>query len=156
MANNPYAGAVPLNLRPEETSEVVAKSTSYRPGEVHPMTYRHPAQNPSLGREDGNTPLRRYPNGLLDVGYVASFIIEVIHKAELGGNLTNFEKALLTLILPGHFQLIDAQIAASFAHLTDEEKLLLSVKVMRHFNEELNYNAGAGGGSVPFRHVTKS
>lgn len=155
--NNPYAGAVPLNLRPQETSEEVAKSTSYRPGEIHPMTYRHPAQNPSLNREDGNTPLRRYPNGRLDVDYVAGQVIDVIHKAENAGNLTNFEKAILTLILPGHFQLIDPQIAAAFTHppLTDEEKLLLATRVMRHFNEELNWNAGQGGGSVPFRHVTK-
>lgn len=156
MSNNPYAGRVPLHMRPAETGDDVSKSTSFRPGKVHPCFYRHPAQQPALGRQDGNTPLRRYPNGRLDVDYVASKVIDIIHKAEMGGNLTSFEKAMLTLILPGHFQMIDSKIAASMARITDTEKLLLATRVMRHFNEELNWNAGRGGGSVPFRHVTKA
>jgi hypothetical protein len=155
MSTNPFAGRVPLNLR-VGTTEQIAKSTSYRPGEVHRSEYRNPNQEPILNRNEGCTPLRRYPDGRLDIPYVADQIIDLVHKAQDAGNLTNFEKALLTLILPGHFQLIDHQIAATMAKISDEERLQLAMTVLRHFNEETNYNAGRGGGSVPFRSTTRS
>ncbi len=155
--NNPYAGRVPLNYRPQETADVVAKSaTSYRPGIKHNCEYRTPQQDPSLNRNEGCTPLRRYPDGRLDIKYVAHKVIDIIHKAQNGGNLTNFEKALLSLILPGHFQLIDPKIAHTMAKTTDTERMLVATEVTRHFNEEKNWNAGQGGGSVPFRSTTRS
>lgn len=154
--NNPLSGAVPLNLRGGQSEEEVAKSTSYREGITHPSTYRTPQQDPSLMRNEGCTPLRRYPDGRLDTEFVASQVIDMIHKAEIGGNLTSFEQALLTLILPQKFQLTNPKIAGTMARMTEEERGLVSLRVLRHMNEELNYNAGRGGGSVPFRHVTKS
>jgi hypothetical protein len=153
--DNPLAGRVPLNLR-TGTSEEIAKSTSYRPGIVHKTEYRNPNQDPSLMRNEGCTPLRRYPDGRLDAKYVADQIIDLVHKVQNAGTLTNFEKAILTLILPGHFQLIDQQIAATMAKMTDEERMMVALIVMRHFNEEQNWNAGRGGGSVPFRNTTRS
>jgi hypothetical protein len=153
-SSNPLSGSVPLNLRQDE--EVVAKSTSYREGITHPTNYRIPQQDePSLLRNEGCTPLLRYPNGRLDTEFVASQVIDMIHKAESGGNLTSFEQALLTLILPQKFQLVAPKIAGTMARLTDEERGLVALRVLRHMNEELNWNAGYGGGSVPFRHVTK-
>jgi len=154
MPTNPFAGSVPLNLR-VGTNDEIAKSTSYRPGEVHRSEYRNPNQEPSLNRNEGCTPLRRYPDGRLDIQYVAHQIIDLVHKVQNAGTLTNFEKAILTLILPGHFQLIDSSIAATMAHLSDEERMQLALTVMRHFNEEQNWNAGRGGGSVPFRSTTR-
>lgn len=154
--NNPYAGQVPLNMRKKGEEETLAKSTSYRPGVQHRCEYRAPQQDPNLNRNAGCTPLRRYPDGRLDIEYVAQQVVDFIHKAQNGGNLTAFEKAILSLILPGHFQLVDHKIASTMARITDEEKMLVSMRVMKHVHEELNYNAGRGGGSVPFRHVTRS
>lgn len=156
MSNNPLAGRVPLNLRNGHTDEELSKSTSYREGITHPVTYRTPQQDPTQMRNEGCTPLRRYPDGRLDTEFVASQVIDMIHKAELGGNLTSFEQGLLTLILPHRFQLVNPKIAGTMARLTEEERGLVSLRVLRHMNEELNWNAGRGGGSVPFRHVTKS
>lgn len=154
MSNNPYAGRVPLNLRQAPNDEI-AKSTSYRPGVQHRVEYRNPNQDPSLMRNEGCTPLRRYPDGRLDVPYVAQQVVDLIHKAENAGQLTSFEQALLSTILPVQFQLIDPKLAATMARLTDEERLLIGLAVTRHMQEELNYNAGRGG-SIPGRHVTRS
>lgn len=154
--DNPLAGRVPLNLRGGQTNEEVAKSTSYRPGIVHKPEYRNPNQEPSLLRNEGCTPLRRYPDGRLDIPFVAHQVIGLVDKVQDGGTLTNFEKAMLSLILPGHFQLIDPQIAATMAKITDEERMAVALTVMRHFNERQNWNAGRGGGSVPFRSTTRS
>lgn len=152
--NNIFAGRVPLNLRQDE--DLVEKSTSYREGITHPTNYRTPQQDPTMLRNEGCTPLRRYPDGRLDTEFVANQVIDMIHKAEVGGNLTSFEQGLLTLILPQKFQLVHPKIAGTMARMSDEERGLVALKVLRHMNEELNYNAGRGGGSVPFRHVTKS
>jgi hypothetical protein len=34
--------------------------------------------------------------------------------------------------------------------------MLVALTVLKHFHEELNWNAGRGGGSVPLRNVTRS
>jgi hypothetical protein len=164
MANNPYAGAVPLNYRPQETADTVKKAvssqgTSYRPGEIHPTMYRTPQNDRTVSppRQDGNTALRRYPDGRLDVPYVAHKIIEICHKMKDGGNTTDFEKALLCLVLPGQFKkLIDPKIAQTMTKISKDERLMLALYVDKHRREELNYNAGQGGGSVPGRGSTRS
>lgn len=149
MSNNPLAGAVPINLRKD--TETVAKSTSYRDGVTHHTPVRMPKD-----REEGCTPLRRYPNGQLDVKYVAQTIISLVHKVMDGSNLTDFEKAILTSILPSHFNLMDRRLAGTIAKMADEEKALVALVVEGHLKEELNWNSGRGGGSVPGRHVTRS
>jgi len=156
MSNNPYAGRVPLHLRKVDEQDRLEKSTSYRSEHSHGLMYRSPDQEPKLKRENGCTPLRRYPNGQLDHEYVAHKVIDVVHKLQNAGYVTEFEKALLSIILPGQFQLVDPQIAKTMARLSDNEKLLVATFVMRHFGAEQNWNSGLGGGSVPFRKVTRS
>jgi len=156
MSSYPYSGRVPLNLIQDKDKlekAVSYKDTSYREVRSHPNTTIQPMDKT---RNDGNTPLRRYPDGKLDIHYVASFIIDVIHKMQNKGYLTEFEKALLTVVLPTQFSSMNPGIANTMARVSDEEKMKLALEVTRHFNEELNWNAGRGGGSVPFRHATKS
>lgn len=150
---NPFSGAVPINMIIDR--DKIIKSTSYRSGVTFPIMYRTPQQDPSLHREEGCTPLRRYPNGKLDITYVAQNVVDMIHKVENGGELTHFEQSLLTLVLPHKFQFVDPKIAESMARITEDERALVAVYIMRHINEELNYNAGRGS-NVPFRHTTKS
>jgi hypothetical protein len=156
MSHNPFCGAVPLNYR-QGCEDKVAKAveeTSYRPGEVHKPEFRTP---PSDTRNSGCTPLRRYPNGILDHKYVAMQVIDIIHKMKDGGFVTNFEKALLSLILPDKFkELIDTKIAQTMTKLSNDERMLIALMVGQHVQEELNYNAGLGGGSVPGRSSTRS
>jgi hypothetical protein len=149
MSNNPYAGRVPLNLRANE--ETIAKSTSYRDGITHKTEVRMPKD-----REEGCTPLRRYPNGQLDVKYVAQTIVTLIHKVMDGGNLTDFERALLTSILPEKCPFMDKKLAGTMARMSDDEKAMVALLVQGHIGEEVNWNAGRGGGSVSGRHVSRS
>lgn len=160
MPSNPLSGQVPLNLRKTGEGETVAKSTSYRPGETHrvPVT-RSQYDDPRLQQRNvGCTPLRRYPNGRLDVKFVAQQIIDLVHKAKDGGRLTEFEKALLTSILPSYFQFpgMDSRMSRTMARMSDEEKLLVAMQIRGHIKEELNWNAGRGGGSVKGRGSTRS
>lgn len=152
MSNNPYAGRVPLHLRKDE--EQLAKSTSYRPGVKHHTTVRN--QHDALGRNAGITYARRYPNGKLCIDYVVQQVIDAAHKAKDGGMLTGDEKAILSLILPGVFPLMDAKIAGTMFRMTEEERLLVAIKVRQHMAEEANWNAGRGGGSVPGRERSRS
>lgn len=157
MANNPYSGGVPLNH--QQDLKKAKEATSYRPGISHTPPVRDQYTDPKLApRNVGCTPLRRYPNGKLDVKYVAGQIIDLIHKVQNAGKLTEFEKALLTSILPATFQFhgMDTRLAGTHARMSDEEKILVAMIVNAHLKEEENWNAGLGGGSVPGRHVTRS
>lgn len=158
MSNNPFAGRVPLNLRKPGEGEAVVKSTSYRPGETHRLPVRDQYNDPKLApRNVGCTPLRRYPNGKLDIKYVADTIVSLIHKAQDSGKLTEFEKALLTVVLPNKFNFgMTNRLAGTMARLDDEEKILVAMTVHGHMKEVANWNAGRGGGSVPGRHITRS
>jgi hypothetical protein len=161
MANNPFAGRVPLNYRQgceEEVSKAVENPTSYRPGETHELKYRTPHNDRTvMPRNDGCTHLRRYADGRLDVPYVCGKIIEIIHKMKDAGHVTEFEKALLAMALPHAFQkLIDEKIAKTMTKLSSQERMMLGLYLSQHLREELNWNAGLGGGSVPGRGSTRS
>lgn len=159
MANNPHSGAVPLNYRQGVEAAVeksVTSGTSYRPGETHKTEYRNQFNDRTLNRNEGCTPLRRYPNGILDHKYVAHQVIDIIHKMKDSGNVTDFERALLTLVLPGKFkELIDSKIAQTMTKLTIDERMMVGLLVEQHLREELNWNSGLGGGSVPGRSSTR-
>jgi hypothetical protein len=137
----------------------VAKSTSYRPGVTHRIPVRNQYDDPSLApRNAGCTPLRRYANGKLDIKFVAQTIINLINKAQDSGKLTEFEKALLTIILPVQFSFpgMTDRLAGTMARMSDEEKLLVAIEVQGHMKEVANWNAGFGGGSVPGRNTSRS
>ena len=157
MSNNPFAGAVPLNYR-QGTEETVAKSTSYRPGEQFKLEYRNQYNDRTIvPRNPGCEILRRYPNGVLDLKYVANKIIDIIHKIKDQGNITEMERAVLSLILPQQFgKLVNPKIAQTVTKLSNDERMALAVIVNQHTKEEMNYNAGLGGGSVPGRSSTRA
>lgn len=157
MSANPFAGHVPLNYR-QGCEEAVAKSTSYRPGEYHPRNYRNQQQDKTIKpRNEGNTLLRRYPNGVLCHSEVVEKIIDVIHKMQDHGYITEIEKALLTLVLPQQFgKLIDSKIAQTMTRLSNDERLRLHVLVSARLREELNWQAGMGGGTVEGRSASRS
>jgi hypothetical protein len=169
---NPKSGHVPLNYR-QGVEEAVVKAvtsqgsydkeptdtrTSYIPGEKHKPEYRNQYNDRTiLPRNEGCTPLRRFPNGILDHKYVAHEVIDIIHKIKDGGFTTDFERALLTLILPASFkELIDPKIAQTMTKLSNDERMIIALIVEQHLREELNYNSGLGGGSVPGRSSTRS
>jgi len=161
MSNNPLTGRVPLNLRQGDAATIeksASSATSFRSGETHKPEYRSQYNDRTiLPRNVGCTPLRRYPNGTLDFKYVAGQIIDIVHKVKDNGNITEIERAILALVLPGKFHsLVDAKIAQTMTKLSKDERMMLALMVEQHTREELNWNAGAGGGSVPGRSTTRS
>jgi hypothetical protein len=161
MANNPYAGRVPLNLRqdPEKVAKAVGlDETSYQPVRSHPMGYRNQYFDSTIEpRNTGCTILRRMPNGKLCFEYVSQEIYSLMNKARDGGLLTEFEKAVLALVLPKPFnELIDKKIAQTMTKLSTDERMVLAHMVMARMKEEENWNVGQGGSSIPGRSKTRS
>jgi hypothetical protein len=116
-------------------------ATSWRNGETHETEVRIQED-----RQDyGNVIFRRFANGVLCLDYAKNAIVDIVHKAQLGGSLTPLEKASLSVILPLHFQLMDEAVCKTMLHLSKEEIKSTRDLVMRHFSGENNYNAGRGG-----------
>lgn len=182
-APNFAAGHVPLNYRQGVEEEVVKAvtsqgsyekeltdtRTSYISGETHKPKYRNQYNDRTvLPRNEGCTPLRRFPNGVLDHKYAAHQVIDIIHKIKDGGFITEFERAILSLILPALHEskgsityptssgLVDPKIAQTMTKLSNDERMLIAIIVEQHLREELNWNSGLGGGSVPGRSTTRS
>jgi hypothetical protein len=154
MVNNPYAGRVPLN-RVSDLNKA-QKATSYRPGKTHKPDYRCQYHDDEvMQRNPGCEALRRYPNGALDYRYALDKVLEVIHKVRDNGNLTPYEKSILAMLAPGGFsKIIDTKIAQTMTKLSLDERMILGAMLRQHMQEELNWNAGGGGGSTPGRSVT--
>jgi hypothetical protein len=134
-------------------SENVPHGTISRPT----ATYRTPAD-----RVSGNEFFRRYLNGMLDIPYAVSKVLDAVHRAKDSGGIDQLngeEKTVLGVIFPVPFGLADA-VAGSMAAVQQRLSLIeveqIRQAVAAHLQEELNYNAGRGGGSVPGRHQTKA
>ena len=90
-------------------------------------------------------------------------MIDALHRAkDCGGTdqLNTVEKVVLSVLFPGSFSHIgDGMVdAVSTVHLRLSPLEVQEVRgaVARHLAEEMNYNAGRGGGSVPGRSSTRS
>ena len=103
------------------------RNPSFRANKIHESKYK--------AREavwaPGNSALRRYANGMLDIQNAVSKVIEAMGKLRDGGYVNEMEKCVLSLVIPGMDMLVHAKN-----------------------NEMLNYNGGRGGGSTGMRTVT--
>ena len=121
-------------------------------------TYRTPPD-----RVNGNQFFRRYINGILDVPYAAAKVIDAIHRAKDSGGIDQLngeEKTALSLIFPTQFGSMSSAVASATA-MVQQRLSLMEVEQIRqtvaaHLQEELNYNAGRGGGNTPGRSQTRS
>lgn len=121
-------------------------------------SYRTPAD-----RVSGNTMFRRYINGMLDYGYACQKVIDAIHAVkECGGVdcLNTAQKVALSVLFPGSFEFVSSGMVDAVAkvnlRLSPQEVQMIRTKVAAHLAEEMNWNAGLGGGSVPGRSSTKA
>lgn len=126
------------------------------PAGVQP-SYRTPGD-----RVLGNVMFRRYPGGELDVANAAHQVIDAIHRVkDMGGadQLNSLEKTALSVLFPQSFFYVDASMVSSVARvqlrLAPHEVEQVRMAVAAHLAEEMNWNAGFGGGSVPGRSTTK-
>ncbi len=126
------------------------------PAGVQP-SYRTPHD-----RVNGNVMFRRYLTGSLDMDYACQQVIDAIHRAKYGAApLYEQEAVALSVLFPLHFSdtvdpLMAAAVAAVNIKLIPEEQAMIRAKVAARLAEEMNYNAGQGGGSVPGRSQTKT
>jgi hypothetical protein len=112
-----------------------------------------------VGRANGgNTVFRRNLDGSLDIDSAASTIIDVLQKVRHKGYLTDFEKLILSAIFPGVFSFYDPVTAAKMATVklgaSPAEMQGVALVISAHMAEELNWNGGMGGGTVPGRTFT--
>ena len=104
----------------------------------------------------GNSIFRRYANGMLDYEYAITKLFEAMGVLQNKGALNQAQMCAMSLIVPGCENLMDKGFAEVQCRLSNEEKIKLRMLFMAKNNERLNYNAGLGGGSVPFRTETLS
>jgi len=141
--------------------ELISKggSPSYRPPETTVAEeYRNPSLD-GLGRCDGNTPIRRYPNGILDVPYVGGKVMEAIDKGRHGGivMLNQLDKAMLSIMMPGS-SIVDPAFGRILLKMTDQEIAQVRDWVSAKLHASAHWNAGQGSGMWPgdFADVNKS
>jgi len=116
-----------------------------------------------VDRVSGNEFFRRYVGGSLDYDYAVHKVVDAIHRHKDCGSadqLNNEEKTALSILFPQVFTFLDGGVVAAIAgvqmRLLPEEVAMIRTKVARHLAEEMNYNAGRGGGSVRGRSDTRS
>jgi hypothetical protein len=118
-------------------------------------SYRTP-----LDRSSGNKLFRRYLNGVLDMDYACQVVIDAVHRFKQKDiPVYPLERVALQVLFPGHFgDDVDALMAPSVAgvqlDLLPEEQAIIRARVAMHLAEEINWNAGYGGGSVAGRSQT--
>jgi uncharacterized protein YqcC (DUF446 family) len=98
--------------------------------------------------------IRRYPDGTLDYQWAKNIIIDAIHKMQYPNSLLPTEMALISVVFPDKFKVMEPMQANILTQFSDTEKYKVRGIVEAQLKEELNYNAGRGGGSVEGRSST--
>ncbi len=142
---------VPLNFQNPAIAKADKVNPSYKVTQNHPVNYKDMDDRPSI---HAMSRMRRYPDGKLDYNWAAQIIIDAIHKAEYNGYLTPLEESMITVVFPIKFRKTEPAQAEVRTQLSRSEKEWLREYVEAQLKEELNYNAGRGGGSVPGRKRT--
>jgi hypothetical protein len=118
-------------------------------------SYRTP-----IGRDNGNVMFRRMPDGNLDYEYAKHKIVDALHVAKDSGPLNSLQKTALTVLFPALFFYIDTSMVASVREVNLKisaiEAMRLRNMVAAFVKEELNWNAGFGGGSTRGRSSSRS
>lgn len=144
--------AMPLNFQDHFIEKAVDKtSPSYRETIHHPVNYKEMEGRPTT---HAMSRIRRFTDGKLDFNWAAQTIIDAIHKAEYNGYLTPLEESLIAAVFPLKFKKTEVAQGEIRTQLSRSEKEYLKEYVNSHLKEELNWNAGRGGGSVEGRKRT--
>ena len=91
----------------------------------------------------------RYPNGTIDIVNIVHQLLEATKTMETTGNVQPYEAALLTILFPEQFRIIDPSLAELRTQLSDSEKSSIKAMYAAKLAEIENYNGGFGGGAVP-------
>ena len=126
---------------------------SFQPHQVHEVEYGY------QGQDRPNTHMmsiiRRNPDGTLDYQWAKNMIIDAVHNMSFPHSLLPIHRALLTIIFPEKLREMEPMQADLMTQFSDTEKARVRQLVESQLNEEENYNAGGGGGSVEGRTKTR-
>ena len=153
-----YGPRMPLFVQNPELAKALRNQVnpsyeSFKPHQDHKVQYRDMEDRPGTHHM---SVIRRNPDGTLDFKWAKNMVIDAIHKAQMGTvSLTPFESALLTILMPDVFRLVEPKMAEIMTQLSKTEKTIIQAMVLSHLKEEENWNAGQGGGSVESRHQTR-
>ena len=151
-----YGPRVPLHWQNNDMAKAATKhkNPSYesaRDNEIHESNYKKMEDRSSMNE---SSRLRRSVNGELDYEWVMHQIVNAIHAAEKGEHQTPIQESLLTVVFPIRFDKVEVAQAEIRTQLSRTEKKHLKAMVEARLKEELNWNAGNGGGSVEGRSRT--
>tara|TARA_R110002051_G_scaffold233232_1_gene294808 strand:+ start:397 stop:762 length:366 start_codon:yes stop_codon:yes gene_type:complete len=116
------------------------RNPSFRNEQDWPVDYKAP----EAVWQPANPVFRRYANGLLDYNYACAKIFEALDKARDHIALTEFEKAVLSIIVPGIVKVGEppSAVAMTKVRLAPEETAKLQLLVAARKSENINYRAG--------------
>ena len=94
--------------------------------------------------QPGNAIFRRFANGMLDYDYACNKIFDALDKVRDHIALTEFEKAVLSIIVPGIVKVGEppSAVAMTKVRLSPEETMKLRLLVMAKQAENRNYRTG--------------
>lgn len=150
-----FGSRKPIHMQNPEIAKAVRSNPSYesfRPNVIHGADYKEMTDRPGVS---AMSRIRRYPDGRLDYDWVVNQVIDAIHSLEAHENILPIDAALLTVVFPLKFRKMEPRQADILTQLSNSEKAAVAALVESHLAEELNWNAGQGGGSVPGRSVTR-
>jgi hypothetical protein len=117
-----------------------SRNPSWRKNKTHPIKYK----TPEAVWQPANPILRRYVNGMLDYEYACGKIFEAMQIVKNHGYLSEYEKAVLSLVAPG-IENVDgppSAVAMTRVKLAPEELAKLRLVVMAKKAEITNWRAG--------------
>ena len=135
MAEDKSRMKVPLNSPMSKD-----RNPSWRTQQLRQSKYKAP----EAVWQPGNAIFRRFGNGMLDYNYACSKIFEAMDKLKDGIALNEFEKVVLSIVVPGIQDLGGPPnaVAMTKVKLAPEEVMKLRLLVMARNAENRNYRAG--------------
>lgn len=165
MSNN-FGSRMPLNMQFPDVAKAIQENDSFesfRPNVVHPTGGYRDMEPGDRANIPEQYRIRRYPNGQLDLMYVANQVIDAIHKMEFNGktgdpnygsaSLIPLEEALLTVVFPGKYRKMEPMQAEIMTQMSATEKEQIAAICMKQMMDEGSWNAGFGGIGVRPRNV---
>lgn len=122
---------------------------SFGPHQQHKVEYNYQGQNRPNTHMMAD--FRRYPDGKLDFEWAKNVVLDAVHNLSYPHALRPIHQAMLTVVFPERFRMMEPKLADLRTQLSAAEKTKLRDIVEAQLLEEENWNAGGGGGSVDGR-----
>lgn len=121
----------------------VGPTTEYTNPEDVPKAQMTPSYRTPIDRANGNVIFRRYPNGLLDVGYARDKVLEGLRCAKEGIPLNGAQEAALSVLFPGIFAFVAPalhnQVMRVSLRITPAEGMAVAQAVAQLLEEQHEY-----------------